>query len=60
MTGSSIQSAMETTTPAGPITLRNRPVGRCAIRPDADLAAKIGMPAILYFQLLPDMGRMNG
>jgi hypothetical protein len=28
--------------------------------PDADLATKIGMPAILHFQLLPDMGRMNG
>ena len=32
MTGSSIQSAMVTTTPAGPITLRNRPVARCATR----------------------------
>ena len=32
MTGSSIQSAMVTTTPAGPITLRNRPVARCAMR----------------------------
>jgi len=28
--------------------------------PDDDLAAKIGMPAVLNFQLLPDMGRMNG
>ena len=28
--------------------------------PDDDLAAKIGMPAVLDFQLLPDMGRMNG
>jgi YD repeat-containing protein len=28
--------------------------------PDNDLAAKIGMPAVLNFQLLPDMGRMNG
>jgi hypothetical protein len=28
--------------------------------PDADFAAKIGMPAVLNFQLLPDMGRMNG
>ena len=27
---------------------------------DDDLAAKIGMPTILDFQLLPDMGRMNG
>lgn len=25
-----------------------------------DLAAKIGMPSILDFKLLPDMGRMNG
>ena len=32
MTGSSIQSAMITTTPAGPIMLRNRPVARCAMR----------------------------
>jgi hypothetical protein len=34
----------------------------CSLRyaPDADLAAKIGMPAVLDFQLLPDMGRMNG
>ncbi len=28
--------------------------------PDDNLAAKIGMPAIVDFQLLPDMGRMNG
>jgi hypothetical protein len=28
--------------------------------PDADLTAEIGMPAVLNFQLLPDMGRMNG
>jgi hypothetical protein len=28
--------------------------------PDDDLAAKIGMPAVLNFQLLPDMGRMKG
>jgi hypothetical protein len=28
--------------------------------PDDDLAAKIGMPAVIDFQLLPDMGRMNG
>jgi hypothetical protein len=28
--------------------------------PDDDLAAKIGMPAVMDFQLLPDMGRMNG
>ncbi len=34
----------------------------CSLRyaADADLAAKIGMPAVLHFQLLPDMGRMNG
>jgi len=34
----------------------------CSLRyaPDADLAAKIGMPAVFNFQLLPDMGRMNG
>ena len=25
-----------------------------------DLAAKIGMPSIMDFKLLPDMGRMNG
>lgn len=31
-TGSSIQSAMVTTTPAGPMMLRNRPVARCAMR----------------------------
>ena len=31
-TGSSIQSAMVTTTPAGPIMLRNRPVARSAMR----------------------------
>jgi len=28
--------------------------------PDNDLAAKIGMPAVMNFRLLPDMGRMNG
>jgi hypothetical protein len=28
--------------------------------PDNDLAAKIGMPAVMDFQLPPDMGRMNG
>jgi hypothetical protein len=28
--------------------------------PDDDLVAKIGVPAVLDFQLLPDMGRMNG
>jgi hypothetical protein len=28
--------------------------------PDTDLAAKIGMPAVMDFQLSPDMGRMNG
>ncbi len=28
--------------------------------PDDDLAAEIGMPAVMDFQLLPDMGRMNG
>ena len=34
----------------------------CSLRyaPDADFTAKIGMPAVLNFQLLPDMGRMNG
>jgi hypothetical protein len=31
-TGSSIQSAMVTTTPAGPMMFRNRPVARCAMR----------------------------
>ena len=31
-TGSSIQSAMVTTTPAGPMMLRNRPVAPCAMR----------------------------
>jgi hypothetical protein len=31
-TGSSIQSAMVTTTPAGPMMFRNRPVARCATR----------------------------
>jgi hypothetical protein len=28
--------------------------------PHADLAAKIGMPPVMDFQLLTDMGRMNG
>jgi hypothetical protein len=28
--------------------------------PDADLAAKIGMPTVMNLQLLTDMGRMNG
>jgi hypothetical protein len=28
--------------------------------PHADLAAKIGMPPVINFQLLTDMGRMNG
>jgi len=32
ITGSSIQSAIVTTTPAGPIMLRNRPVARCVMR----------------------------
>jgi hypothetical protein len=27
--------------------------------PDNDLASKIGMPAVMDFQLPPDMGRMN-
>lgn len=38
-----------------------KPTG-CPLRnaSDTDLAAKIGMPAVLNFQLLPDMGRMNG
>jgi len=31
-TGSSIQSAMVTTTPAGPMMFRNRPVARCVMR----------------------------
>jgi hypothetical protein len=31
-TGSSIQSAMVTITPAGPMMLSNRPVARCAMR----------------------------
>jgi hypothetical protein len=31
---------------------------RCA--PDDHLVAKIGVPAVMDFQLLPDMGRMNG
>ena len=35
---------------------------RCSQRyaPDDNLAAKIGMPAVMNFQLLPDMGRING
>ena len=35
---------------------------RCSLRyaPDADFAAEIGMPAVVHFQFLPDMGRMNG
>ncbi|HTO64195.1 MAG TPA: hypothetical protein VMM15_23395 [Bradyrhizobium sp.] len=34
----------------------------CSLRyaADADLAAEIGVPAVLHFQFLPDMGRMNG
>lgn len=28
--------------------------------PDNDLTTKIGMPTVADFQLLPDMGRMNG
>jgi hypothetical protein len=28
--------------------------------PDDDLVAEIGVPAVMDFQLLPDMGRMNG
>lgn len=28
--------------------------------PDNDLATKIGMPTVADFQLLPNMGRMNG
>jgi hypothetical protein len=28
--------------------------------PNDDLVAKIGMPAVMDFHLLPDMGRMNG
>jgi len=27
---------------------------------DADLTPEIGMPTVMNFQLLPDMGRMNG
>jgi hypothetical protein len=38
--GSSIQSAMVTTTPAGPMMLRNRPVARCAMRRMATLQPK--------------------
>jgi len=35
---------------------------RCPLgyAPDEDLTAKIGMPAVMNFQFLPDMGRMNG
>jgi hypothetical protein len=57
-TGSSIQSAMVTTTPAHDVQKSPRRSLRYA--PDDGLAAKIGMPAVLNFQLLPDMGRMNG
>src|ERR1700737_3599235 len=32
ITGSSIHPAMETTTPAGPWTFKNRPVARCSTR----------------------------
>jgi len=28
--------------------------------PDDDFAAKVGMPTVMDFKLLPDMGRMNG
>ena len=40
--GSSIQSAMETTTPAGPRMLRNRPVARCSMRRMPTLQPKYG------------------
>jgi hypothetical protein len=35
---------------------------RCSLRyaPDDHFAAKIGMPAVMDFQLPTDMGRMNG
>ena len=59
-TGSSIQPAMETTTPAGPWMLKKSARRSLLHAPDDDLAAKIGMPAVMDFQLLPDMGRMNG
>ena len=60
--GSSIQLAINTTAPVGICTLTYRPCAySCTCRmPDADLAAKPGMPAVMNFQFLPDMGRMDG
>jgi hypothetical protein len=41
-TGSSIQSAMVTITPAGPMMLRKRPVARCVMRRMTTLRLKYG------------------
>ncbi len=60
VTGSSIHAAMETTTPAGPWTFKNRPVRPLLHTANADRAAKIWMPSVMNFYFLPDMGRMNG
>ena len=45
--------------PVGPCTLEIGP-SLVALRDGWDLAAEIGMPAVVDFQFLPDMGRMNG
>ena len=57
-TGSSIQSGNNHARRTHDVQKSPRRSLRYA--PDDDLAAKIGMPAVLNFQLLPDMGRMNG
>ena len=44
----------------GPLNLKKLPRRSLFQAPYADLAAKIGMPPVMDFQLLTDMGRMNG
>jgi hypothetical protein len=58
ITGSSIQPAINTTMPEGPCTLRNSPSMLHATH--QNLPTEIRVIPVTDFQLLPDMGRMNG
>ena len=60
ITGSSIQPAIDTTMPAGPCTLKKLARRSLLYATHQDLAAEIWMIPVVDFQLLPDMGRMNG
>jgi hypothetical protein len=43
-----------------PLHLKKLTRGSPLHSPHADLTAKIGVPPVMDFQLLTDMGRMNG